>query len=301
MPIWNKVKRNKITESDDIKYLSIDVITDTHLYSKSDDNPANADGLGAVYKPGNGEEWHLYAGSAKLKHFVDFANNSESVLALHLGDFVQDSDDLTWDLFTKNWGKITKEKEITIGNHDIGHGNGYARVVEKTGYTNRPEIARSKFNRSFVVSNGSQDVRVIMMDSTIDTTGEHVSNRAGYYQDDAIDWLDSELATCVEENVVIFTHHGPHLYTKDKFLGVDAYKYEDVLYNAAKTRNLKINTIFGHHHPIQVEEFDTLPKIKKGYCLGGNLLFNPAPYYTINVYDDGTISIDEFMAGYPYP
>lgn len=292
MPVWNKAKRRKfkLLEPEDKTVFSM--ITDTHMYESVDGDPESEEGLGAIYM-----NWYLYAGSAKLKHFVDETNALQPDLVVHLGDMIQSGSDKTWDLVMENWSKINAPTEMLIGNHELGHEGGYDRVVQRVNYENRDPIARSVFNKSLAVNN----IRVIIMDTTIGNSGEHEPSGTGFFQSDALEWLESELNSCKEKNVLVFSHHGPHLHSADKFDKNQAYEYRDILKNVQKTRGLNINTIFGHHHPVKIEMFDTLEGINAGYCLGANLLYNPGPYYTLEVNQKGELIFKEHMVGYPYP
>lgn len=298
MVLKTRFKRD-INSSKRKQALKINWITDTHFYSRTDGDPESEDGLGAIYTVNHGE-WHLYAGSAKFKQFVDLTNQSDCDFVVHTGDMVQDSDDETWNIFIDNWDNITKEKEFTIGNHDLMHGNSYNDVVSKVGYGDRGIIAGSVFNRSFSISNGVFDVRVIMADSNINNDGEHQGSGSGWFQQDLLDWIDSELKNCEENIVLIFTHHAPHLHSVNKFDEGQAYQYESIVMDAINNRGLTVHTFFGHHHPIQSLEFYSLNPNMRGISMGANILYNPGYFAELNVFQNGGIELKNVPVKYPY-
>lgn len=251
-------------------------VTDLHFKASVDGDP---DAEGAI---GSGVR-HYYSVSQKLDQFVADVNADQPDLAICTGDIIDDADD--FDMFTERWDRITVTKELTIGNHDLVIP--YNTVVQRLGYEDRPDVAGSKFQRSFTITNGRFGVRVIVLDSNIDSSGNHASifNTAGLVYPDAYDWITSELQEADERVVLMFMHHGPH----DGHWRDMARIALDQAIQAGRRPGQTVYCLFGHHH------IDTSVKSLSGMSVPGVrspclVDYNPGRYVVLYVLPDGRLA-----------
>lgn len=269
--------------------LKIYVITDNHLRLGVDGKPSDPNAI-------DGSRYY-YASNSKLRGFVDAVNTEKPNLALHLGDMVDSPADFTF--FNEWWGKVTVPKELTIGNHDFDDYN-YEGIVQAVGYDTRPEIAYSKFNRSFRVESNGVSARIIMLDTNYVGTEHANTGRGAIRSSSVFTWLETEINNATEDHILLCSHHGAHFYNYPiewpYFVESHAYKIRDIVNNSGK----KVVGLFGHHHAADITEFNNLGANFPGYRLPDSIYFENGHFTEITLTKSGlNMKIRDLR--YPYP
>lgn len=221
--------------------LRIFVASDLHLIA-SVDGDRNAPGAISGNR-------YFYTAGAKMADFVTQVNAEEPDLVLFLGDLVDSYDQDSLDLFNAHWNSIKPaiQKELTIGNHDLAGGT-YNNLVDALGYSQRDEIAGSRFNQTFTITNGRSSAKVVMVDSNIGAGGSHTPMVQGEIQQAARDWIEVELSGAGESVALICSHHGP-ADKPDHFNAANAELFAGVARRVvAANPKIRLFSIYGHNH-----------------------------------------------------
>lgn len=253
-----------------VEPLSIYVLTDNHLRAGVDMHPT---ATGAI----NGSRYY-YASASKLRGFVDAVNGEGADLALHLGDMVDTPADFPF--FNAQWGSISVPKELMIGNHDFDDYT-YEQLVTILGYDARPEVAFSKFNRSFAVQKDDVSVRVIMLDTNYVGVDHANTGRGSIRSSSVYTWFENEINAATEDHIILCSHHGPHYYNFPLewayFTESHAMQLKTIVDNSGK----KVHAIFGHHHERDITEYDNLGVNFPGYRLPDSIYFEQGQFTII--------------------
>jgi 3',5'-cyclic AMP phosphodiesterase CpdA len=211
-------------------------MTDLHLKDSVTSQPEAEDAIR--------RERHYYAAKDKLWQAVELVREGRPDCVICTGDMndaVQ-----PFATFTDAWDRVPEPKAITLGNHDLG--SEYSTIVDELGYRDRPMVASSHFNRSFVLRKGDVQAKIIVLDTNIGPDGQHRSNVEGTIQEDAFRWLEEEMLGCAEKTILVFTHNGlggPPKYFDQQHVGRFMELSERV---AAGKPGTHIYNLAGHHH-----------------------------------------------------
>ncbi|NLZ94264.1 MAG: hypothetical protein GX921_00365 [Bacteroidales bacterium] len=209
---------------------------------------------------------------SKIASFVSKMNNDGYDLAVHGGDIVACTNSQTWgnsmDSFLTEWNKLQIDDVLVVGNHDTD-GSNYLQLVQKLGRGTAPEIAGSKFNYSFSVVKEFVSLKVIVLDTNIDSAGNYSTTAVqGYLHKNARNWLQSEIDNANEDYCLIAMHHGYHLHDFEENRGDgevffdynDAVLIDNIITNGVKN-NPRLNdafVVFGHAHQNQVKRYTNM-------------------------------------------
>lgn len=187
-----------------------------------------------------------------LEKLVNRANGNIPApqLVIGTGDNFDVFDD-DWFDFYNTQSLVTVRNEIALGNHELHYAT-YNQLVTAFGYESNEEIAGSKFNKAFSIEYYDVRVRVILLDTNINSDGTHVYLQKGNVNSDAIQWVVSELELCLEETVLIFSHHGAHTDDDYHFDQSSGNALKEAIQNVINTKGtpLKVHHCFGHVHPV---------------------------------------------------
>lgn len=211
-------------------------VTDLHLDGAFEANPVNP-----PYDP----RWEVEQGSYRLGKFVDDVAAASPDFVLCTGDIVDapsTPDDYT-NIFMPRWESITVPKALTIGNHDLARGQSVITAAESLGRGNSPWLGGSPFNEVTSLVVGDVSVRIIMLDSNIDSTG-HRNMSVGKLQPDGLDWLSDVTRDAQEDIVIIGMHHGPGTVDFDE--GHSDLFFDILHSNVPKNRTVFV--LYGHRH-----------------------------------------------------
>ena len=188
----------------------------------------------------------------KLRKFVEITNTDEPDFAIHLGDFFDPTP--PFDFFKIEFDKITVEKSLIIGNHDVEYkGSNYAddcydECVEKLGITTS-EIAGSRFNTSRIISSGDLKVKILTLDCTLknDENGNVIrhNNWVGIITLQELEWLKTELSGDNFDCCVIANHFS--MDTTSYFNQDDVAKLQNCI---RESTSKPVYCIYGHHHTL---------------------------------------------------
>lgn len=220
--------------------LELYIINDLHFKAGFDGNGTDT---GAV-----SNNRYYYASPNLVRSFVQKMNEKKPDVILVLGDICDNPAD--YPLFMDIWSGLdpTIKTAITIGNHDYDVLS-YEQLVAAVGYDEQPEIAKSRFNQTFVV----EDTRFIILDATFNADnvpGPHwqkvrISN-------EAVNWLDETLEAAAEGTILIGTHVAPHQAGGGYFEVEQANAIAVVL---AKHTAKSITWLCGHHHQNSLHKY----------------------------------------------
>ena len=235
--------------------------TDSHLYSPLDGGPGE-DPNGPNAEVGTR---HFWKAPARLRQFVQAVNAAPQCdLVAHTGDMLQRGTD--WGYFTQWWDDINLPvpQVLTPGNHDFA-GSDYETVVAGLGLDGQPEIAGSKLNHSFRVERGDHAYRMIVADTNYLEDYSHGSITAMRFHPDGLDWIASELASCPEDDVIIWTHGAIHEFL-GHFYEPSAQSFRSVVEAAQAARPaLRVSCLFGHYHRTTMRVWESLGPRLPGY------------------------------------
>lgn len=280
---FRMVQRHKIRTDN---ALHISWITDTHVHAPADRDPTHPEAV-------SGSRF-FYTGATKLGKFVSEANTNQPHLVIHSGDFLEHYREDSMDLALGKWQQLNPAipQAIMIGNHDLAQTN-YTTLVNKFGRSAEPEIAGSKFNRSFSVSGNGVAVRVIVVDTNITPTG-HTASVVGYFQDDALTWIENELSAMSENIALVVSHHGPHNTSSPAYFDADgAQAFRSLTFRVVQARpTVKIYSLFGHHHIVGTRQYTNLSSWIPGILCPAAVDTESSYYANVYVYADGNLVVD---------
>lgn len=264
--------------------------TDLHTKASVDKDP-NATGAT------NGNNRYFYASMNKFKQMITEANSKPLEAFIITGDMFEDERD--FNFFMTEWNEIdaSMRKELTIGNHDmVGGASAYDDCVTGFGYDARTEIAGSKFNQSFSLSNGLVSARVLIVDSNFDENGNHAISTTGRFTQAELDWLESEMQNATEEVILLMTHHAPHNYDEAGHFYFDqtsAFSIRDIVDNLKVSQPEKVvHCLAGHFHQTEVKPYTNLGNNFKGYLGEALTLYEESDYMVVNVLPNKELYFD---------
>lgn len=280
---------NASGKPEDLGVKKIMAVTDIHLKNGVEDNP------GAPGAVDLGLNRYFYSAFEELEKYVTDVNAQTPSLALSLGDMCDSPNDFTrWNQI---WGGISAgiRKELTIGNHDMDDLT-YAQLVTTLGYDSEPDVAGSKFNKTFALGDNS---RVILMDSTFDSDKVTHSNNYTdrHVHQDVPAWFQSTLENTTENEVIIGLHVGPHLAEFNQTQASELYGIIDTV-KATRT-DLQVTWICGHEHREVIEENTAAHANSLGLTLGALIYYENGRYNTIDI-DQVAETIDYDTVIYDY-
>lgn len=206
---------------------------------------------------------YLHTSKQALNQYVDYVNDNVFDLAVCTGDLVEDEDGMVD--FMEHWVNIKSSvrSELVIGNHEISLGK--AALATGLGYGDSAEIAGSKFNQSFEITENGVSALILMVDSS--QYDPLRSAYTGYCPEDVRTWIAGVLAASTTTNVLLFMHHSPKQYDfetvdgpvfdPDDAIALDAVFQADLVTNPTR----KIKVFAGHDHGYG----DVIEKTKAGF------------------------------------
>lgn len=291
---YSGVKKRKQASD---KPLKIMFATDSHVKAPVD---GNSEAIGAI-----GGTRFFYTAGQKLQKFVDDVNDKKPDLVFCGGDMIEELNEGSEELFMTKWNQINSSirKELTVGNHDLAWSpeltNTY--IADAFGYGDRPIIAGSKFNQSFILSNGDNALKIISIDTNINENGEHKVVTAQMLKQPIRDWIESELLNSTEENIILFSHAGMEddLY---HFNADDAQDFKAMIDDIVLKRpELKVYSIYGHRHQTNVRSDNRLGESVKSYSIPAVVDTKIGKYVEITFYEKDGLTLREHELVYPYP
>lgn len=150
---------------------------------------------------------------------------------------------------------------LVIGDHDVNKHKDlgkaeYIKTIKKNVRKYEPETPSYSFEKKgvrFIVADGAKEV---------------IPSSTGYFKDDVLTWLDSELALYPDKNVIIFQHFP--IIPPSKRESYYTFKPENYMKVLAKHKNVKA-IISGHFGVNNEENVNGILHISTA----------PAPYYRI--------------------
>lgn len=277
--------------------LKIFFAADAHIRADVDGNPNATGAIGGTR--------YFYTAGQKMQNFVDDVNKSYPDLVYFGGDMIEEWENVgSADLFMQKWNQINSgiRKELTVGNHDLAWSPSLANtdMATKYGYGSRPIVAGSKYNQSFVLTNGKNTLRIIAVDTNIDENGNHQVVTAQTLKQPIRDWLESELLNSPEKNIVIFSHAGMEddLY---HFNETDAQAFKTMVDRVISQRpELKIYNIYGHRHQPDIVSDDRLGSSVKSYSIPAVVENEVGNYVEILFSEQDGLSLIKHNLVYPY-
>jgi 3',5'-cyclic AMP phosphodiesterase CpdA len=244
---------------------------------------------------------HLYSGTVKARRFVDEANIARPDLAVHTGDMV-DTGPTMFPTFMTEWARLAVPSALTLGNHDL-YGVTFAEATTALGRDPFPEVAGSRFNESFGVTNGNVAARILMVDTNRGDAGA-AADTTGRLQSDAIAWIEAEMDAASEDIVLLFSHHGPHGFAGPggvQFSETDATAVAAAIQGVLDDRPaMRAHWLFGHAHGTQsVLRQQTLGVGIPGYRAAAIIDRNPGAYLVVRVTESGDARFARRQVLYP--
>lgn len=283
---------NKNTNNASIKpsILKIYIITDIHLRKGVDGNENLVDS-------GTKEGRTFYASHSKLRNFVDIANSEKPDLILYLGDFCDSPND--FEFFFNEINKITNtRKEFTIGNHDFDNMS-YENLVQVFNLTEKEEVGKSKFNKSFAILKEDFSVRFLMLDVNFDLNENHQGTARGRINSSGLSWLESEINNSNENYIFICSHILPHLYDYPSnwvyFEESHAYELQNIINASGK----KVYALGGHVHTPIIKEYKNLGNNFLGYGMP-DCIETETGKFTVLTISKNNFNLFERELTYPY-
>lgn len=281
-------------------------ITDTHIVASVDGKPGE---FGAVSElPDNssvGKRYYYTAGD-KLRNYVDKVNEIKPNLAIHTGDAIDREGQDSFDLFMSIWNGIDPQikKEFIAGNHDFAGGFTYEEMKSDLGLVE--ENAGSIFNKSYVINEGENFVRIITYDTNINDTGNHVNQTQGKVSSQIVNWVKSELLNSNEDIAILFAHHGIHS-NNTYFRQGDAIDFRNMVYDVLDEKpQMTIHNIFGHFHGnALLTTYNTVKGVPSKEFIGFNAptavnFGEQSTFQTLNINTLGEIRFESESISYPY-
>lgn len=278
--------------------------TDTHYKQSVGNDP---DAPNAIV-----DTRHYYTVPDKLSSFVQHVNETTPHAVLATGDLIEDGRYFAdWRAY---WDQITAPGTTKLwvpGNHDFSYTvPGGSTFMDTTasdmGVAANPVTGGSKFNQAVVISNGTFDARVLLLDTNRDPAGGGGDDRAsvkGTLPDDTMTWIQDQLATCPENVVLTASHHGPHTYAQSEFFRFDhAQNLKDVVEAAITARpGLSVTSLFGHNH-IQnmVNQYGTLGRKFPGVLAAALVELEQASSTDLYVFSNGALWWELIDLQYPF-
>lgn len=286
--------------------LRIAWMTDSHAWSIVDNDPEHPDAV-------QGSRYFWTVGD-KLEQFVEQVNADQPHGVMHTGDLVERGRD--FDFFLSKWDGLdpTLPQALVPGNHDFafappGGSTLHDTVAADMGYGSAPLIAGSKFNQSVVFSGNGVSARFLMLDTNILPTGKHAASNTGFLHEDALTWIEGELAASPQDLIFLCSHHGPHMYNwsrnanENYFDATGAQALRDIVdaeKAARPTRNVR--ALFGHHHiQASVMTWDNMGPNLHGLLAPATVEMNPSNYINLLVGADGRVGWEMRSTQYPNP
>lgn len=259
--------------------LTIHWMTDLHLKDTVTGLP---DAAGAIYA-----ERHYYAALDKLQQSVEIIGAIKPDLVVCTGDVIDGRQPLR--AFAEQWERIRSPKAFVLGNHDLDAG--YSAVVAELGYSEEPEIAGSRFTRSFPLQKGDVRVRILILDTYVGEDGQHRYDTCeGTIGPAAFEWLEQEMMGCPEPVILLFSHNGmegPAAYFDQRH----AERFRELARRLTQTGK-RLYNLAGHHH---VHPQALVKEIVPGYTYvnGVAMIVGPLSYLNVlHVQKDGTLDIE---------
>lgn len=286
------------SQTDEPGFVSILAITDTHLVKGADGDPR--------YR--SGTNWY-YASHSNMRHMLDIVGpRDDPVLLVHLGDIVEESADGAvtgdWDFFRTIWDAIPIPTAIAIGNHDFDRLT-YDELTHVLNYEERPEIAGSRFNETFVVGDGAAKAQVFIIDTNFDGQGGHTNTAIGRFTPAVLEWISNELDDPRADTVLFFSHHAPHHYNhpaiRPLFHRDSAMEFRGIVEEAAAAHpRLSMHYFHGHWHGDTLEVLETLGPVIPGYRIPATV--HTETGYLVEIRADffGDVELDVIELQYPY-
>lgn len=285
------------------------IITDIHLR-------ANVDGNEEHGCAGTESGRSYFAAHSKLRHFIEKVNEAVPDYVLCLGDMLDATASCPSDVsfFNTQWNNISGSisKDLTFGNHDLDDMT-YTELVTALGYDNEPEIAESKFNKTFVVEKNGFEFRIIMLDTNWNADGTaHANTARGNVNQAGKDWVESVLNSMEEPLCLICSHHAPHYWDRPAafpyFNEDSAFDLRDIVDDAIQNNsNLEsVNHLSGHHHISGVQRIENLGPNYIGWRLPDSIEGRGNPSVSnglikVNFYEDHSFDLTTDHLVYPYP
>lgn len=279
--------------------LKMAMITDTHFRAGVDGDPAAPGAIGGSRM--------YYASNSKMRNFVELFSEGDYDLAIHGGDACDSPSD--WPFFVDEWANIPIPKVFLLGNHDMD--DGYESVIAATGYDERPVVAGSHFNETFVVN----DTRIIVLDCQYDVTDPSIHTNGSRSRPSAagIDWLQTVLSSISEEIAVIFSHNIPHYFEypspSNPYFPVDVAGKVAGAVSAAKAVNPTFKRAVwfgGHAHTVEHIAYNNIPHCT-GHRMPDSIEYWNSDINSVNgfsdveIYSDGSVIVTGSQLSYPFP
>lgn len=197
-----------------------------------------------------------------LKKIVDDINKQKDVeFVVFTGDNINKPDKKELSAFLSEAKKLNCPFYLVIGDRDVNKHKDlskkeYIKTIKKEVRRYRPETPSYTFEKDgvvFIVADGSKDV---------------IPGTMGYFKEDVLSWMDSELSLYPDNNVIILQHF-PVIPPAEKETYY-TFKPENYLKVIAKHSNVKA-VIAGHFGVNKEETVNGVLHISTA----------PAPYYRI--------------------
>lgn len=271
--------------------------SDSHVKASVDGDPGAEGSQGATRK--------YYTAGQKLQNFVDDVNRINPDLVFFGGDMVNGTEIESKELFMSKWSQLDPiiRKELTIGNHDLPYlrTNDISDIEDTFGYGERSKIAGSKFNQSFVLSNQTNSVKVIIVDTNIDEDGTHYNMTEQKLKKPVRDWVESELLNSEQNHVILLSHAG----VEDDYIHFnrdDAQAFKTMVENTLQQKpELKIYNIYGHRHQQSVYHDDRLGNMIESYSCPAIVDNEIGKYVEFTFSEENGLYYTEHEVIYPYP
>lgn len=165
-----------------------------------------------------------------FKNIISEINKQKGIdFVVFTGNNIAKSDEIYLKSFLKNAKKLHSSFYVALGHKDVNKKKGlskamYMNIVRKNTHINKksPNYAFSKKGVLFIVADGSK---------------EFIPTPFGYYRENAIKYVDSELTKNSKKNVVILQHFP--IYPPNDSESFKTYKADEYLKMLEEHKNVK--------------------------------------------------------------
>lgn len=211
----------------------------------------------------------------RLKNIADDFNKRDLDFCICLGDIITSVQDFDTDIgnikaVSDGFNDFKMPYHIILGNHDL-------EAMSKSDFYTAFEKNQFCSYYSFSIEN----TKFIVLDANYNEDNSDYSRGNYNWTESYIDleqmqWLENELDSCTDENIVIFTHQNlDHRFNNGKLDACVIKNYKDVEQVLEKS-DRRIMVIQGHYHNGDHQIINDIEYITlKALCVGDDITYIP--------------------------
>lgn len=218
----------------------------------------------------------------RLKNIVHDFNNRNLDFCICLGDIITSVQD--FDIDKSNILQVADEfknfdmqHHIILGNHDLEamSKSDFYSIFGKNQKINYYSFSHE--NSKFIILDANY-----LIDNSDYCRGNYIWTES-YINEEQIAWLNSELNSCKEKNVVIFTHQNFDYRVNNGVLDACVIKNYKEVAEILESSKKRITVIQGHYHDGDYQVINNITYITlKALCVGDDTSYIPRIIVTID-------------------